>query len=131
MLWGDWNVCTFETLRLPLAKGSSTFSPSPSSSGSGDVTALRCSEPLRYKVGGASKPFAMVVRDGTAWGKVETCLTSKLSPSCAGWDRLAIKMAMVKEDSVVLIWHFSIVRKTRRINSVFLDMFYNSADLFF
>ena len=33
-----------------------------------DVTALRCSEPLRYKVGGASKP----------------------SPYCAGWDRLGI-----------------------------------------
>ena len=32
-----------------------------------DVTALRCSEPLRSKVGGASKP----------------------SPCCAGWDRLA------------------------------------------
>ena len=31
-----------------------------------DVTALRCSEPLRSKVGGASKPCAMVVRDGTA-----------------------------------------------------------------
>ena len=34
--------------------------------GTGDVTALRCSEPLRSKVGGASKP----------------------SPGCAGWDRL-------------------------------------------
>ena len=66
MLWGDWRVCTFETLCLPLAKRSSTFSPSPSSSGSGDVTTLRCSEPLRSKVGGASKP----------------------SPNCAGWDRL-------------------------------------------
>ena len=32
-----------------------------------DVTALRCSEPLRYKVGGPSK----------------------VSPCCAGWDRLA------------------------------------------
>ena len=31
-----------------------------------DVTALRCSEPLRSMVGGASKPCAMVVRDGTA-----------------------------------------------------------------
>ena len=31
-----------------------------------DVTALRCSEPLRYKVGAPSKVFAMVVRDGTA-----------------------------------------------------------------
>lgn len=33
-----------------------------------DVTALRCSEPLRYKVGGPSKVFALVVRDGTAGG---------------------------------------------------------------
>ena len=60
-----------EGIFLPLrlsCKESSTFSPSPSSSGSGDVTALRCSEPLRYKVGGASKP----------------------SPNCAGWDRLGI-----------------------------------------
>ena len=37
-------------------KGGSTSSPSPSSSEGGDVTALRCSEPLRSKVGGASKP---------------------------------------------------------------------------
>ena len=55
----------FLPLRLS-CKESSTFSPSPSSSGSGDVTALWCSEPLRYKVGGPSKVFAMVVRDGTA-----------------------------------------------------------------
>ena len=33
-----------------------------------DVTALRCSEPLRFMVGGASKP----------------------SPDCTGWDRLGI-----------------------------------------
>ncbi len=32
-----------------------------------DVTALWCSEPLRSKVGGPSKVFAMIVRDGTAW----------------------------------------------------------------
>ena len=31
-----------------------------------DVAALRCSEPLRYKVGGPSKVFAMVLRDRTA-----------------------------------------------------------------
>ena len=38
-----------------------------------DVTApSRCSEPLRSKVGGASKPSPDIVRDGTAWGKVET-----------------------------------------------------------
>ncbi len=37
-----------------------------------DVTALRCSEPLRFKVGGPSKVFAMVVRDGTAWDGITT-----------------------------------------------------------
>ena len=47
----------FLPLRLS-CKESSTFSPSPSSSGSGDVTALRCSEPLRYKVGGPIKGLA-------------------------------------------------------------------------
>lgn len=31
-----------------------------------DVTVLQYSVPLRYKVGGVSKPCAMVVRDGTA-----------------------------------------------------------------
>ena len=51
---------------VSLSKGSSTFSPSPSSSGSGDVTApSRCSEPLRSKDGGPSK----------------------VSPNCVGWDR--------------------------------------------
>lgn len=51
---------------VSLSKGSSTFSPSPSSSGSRDVTApSRCSEPLRSKDGGPSK----------------------VSPNCAGWDR--------------------------------------------
>ena len=55
---------------VSLSKGSSTFSPSPSSSGSGDVTApSRCSEPLRSKDGGPSK----------------------VSPNCAGWDRLSIE----------------------------------------
>ena len=56
-------VLNFLPLRLS-CKESSTFSPSPSSSGSGDVTALRCSEPLRSKVGGASKPFAILCRMG-------------------------------------------------------------------
>ena len=47
-------------------KGGSTAFPKPlSPQGTGDVTALRCSEPLRSKVGGASKP----------------------SPGYAGWDR--------------------------------------------
>ena len=60
----------FSNHPVPLSKEGSTFSPSPSSSGRGDVTApSRCSEPLRSKVG---RP-------------------SKLSPDCAGWDRLSIE----------------------------------------
>ena len=72
----------FSNPSVSLSKGSSTFSPSPSSMvftppsvppfpgdrnlRSGDVTApSRCSEPLRSKDGGPSK----------------------VSPNCAGWDR--------------------------------------------
>ena len=51
---------------VSLSKGSSTSHPSPLSSEERDVTALRCSEPLRSKDGGASKP----------------------SPNCAEWNRL-------------------------------------------
>ena len=58
----------FSNPSVSLSKGSSTSHPSPLSSEERDVTALRCSEPLRYKDGGASKP----------------------SPNCAGWDRLSI-----------------------------------------
>ena len=50
-----------------IKEGSTAFPKPLSPQGTGDVTALRCSEPLRSKVGGASKP----------------------SPYYAGWDRLA------------------------------------------
>ena len=53
----------FSNPSVSLSKGSSTSHPSPLSSEERDVTALRCSEPLRSKDGGASKP----------------------SPNCAGW----------------------------------------------
>ena len=56
----------FESPRPSLAKEGSTSHPSPLSSEERDVTALRCSEPLRSKDGGPSK----------------------VSPDCAGWDRL-------------------------------------------
>ena len=72
----------FSNPSVSLSKGSSTFSPSPSSSGSGDVTALRCSEPLRYKVGGPSK----------------------VSPDCAGWDRLGVVQKELKE---LGLWKFA------------------------
>ena len=59
---------SFSNHPVPLSKEGSTSTPSPSSSEGGDVTALRCSEPLRSKVGGPSK----------------------VSPDCAGWDRMGI-----------------------------------------
>ena len=46
---------SFSNHPVPLSKEGSTSTPSPSSSEGGDVTALRCSEPLRSKVGGPSK----------------------------------------------------------------------------
>ena len=50
-------------------KGGSTFSPSPSSSGSGDVTALL----------GARNRYALRLADH-----------QRSTPDCAGWDRLTI-----------------------------------------
>ena len=79
----------FESPRPSLAKEGSTFSPSPSSSGSGDVTALRCSEPLRSKDGGPSK----VSPDCAGWDRLDAIGTSKVSPDCAGWDRLGMSGA--------------------------------------
>ena len=56
----------FSNPSVSLSKGSSTFSPSPSSSGSGDVTApSRCSEPLRSKVGGPKRSSP----DSAGWGR--------------------------------------------------------------
>ena len=73
----------FSNHPVPLSKEGSTFSPSPSSSGSGDVTAPpRRSEPLRSKVGGPSK----VSPDFLSAGASKE--VSKVSPDCAGWDRL-------------------------------------------
>ena len=77
----------FSNHPVPLSKEGSTFSPSPSSSGSGDVTALRCSEPLRSKDGGPSK----VSPDCAGWDRLDAIGASKPSPNCAGWDRLAIE----------------------------------------
>ena len=160
MLWGDWNVCTFETLRLPLAKGrffrkptfyclytpfgspvsggqkpslplkkgvlkssrpslplkkAPPFSPSLSSivfttpsvpligdrnpQGREDVTALRCSEPLRYKDGGPSK----------------------VSPGFAGWDRLGKRVLSLKF-IVYNLWFIAYIRGILLICCVFLGI---------
>ena len=78
----------FSNHPVPLSKEGSTFSPSPSSSGSGDVTApSRCSEPLRSKDGGPSK----VSPDCAGWDRLDAIGASKPSPNCAGWDRLTIE----------------------------------------
>ena len=51
----------FSNPSVSLSKGSSTFLTKPLfPQGREDVTALRCSEPLRSKVGGPSKVFAML-----------------------------------------------------------------------
>ena len=67
----------FSNHPVPLSKEGSTFSPSPSSSGSGDVTAPpRRSEPLRSKDGGPSKVSPDCLSAGALKG------TSKVSPDC-------------------------------------------------
>ena len=84
---------------VPLSEEGSTSHPSPLSSEERDVTALRCSEPLRSKDGGpskvspdflsagASKEVSKVSPDFLSAGALKE--VSKVSPDCAGWDRLA------------------------------------------
>ena len=68
---------------VPLSKEGSTSLTKPLSCPKReDVTALRCSEPLRYKVDGASKP----------------------SPGCAGWDRLGVLQNELKK---LGLWKFA------------------------
>ena len=68
-------------------KEGSTSHPDPLSSGAREETALRCSEPLRYKDGGPSK----VSPDCAGWDRLDAIGASKPSPNFAGWDRLAIE----------------------------------------
>ena len=63
-------------------KEGSTSHPDPLSSGAREKTALRCSEPLHYKDGGPSK----------------------VSPDCAGWDRLGVVQKELKE---LGLWKFA------------------------
>ena len=89
-------------------KGGSTAFPKPlSPQGTGDVTALRCSEPLRSKVGGASKPSpdCLSASASKEVSKVSPdCLSagaskgaSKVSPDClCGINRLADGLAPIQ-----------------------------------
>ena len=82
----------FSNHPVPLSKEGSTFSPSPSSSGSGDVTAPpRRSEPLRSKDGGPSK----VSPDFLSAGASKE--VSGYSPDClCGVNRLADGLAPIQ-----------------------------------
>ena len=82
----------FSNHPVPLSKEGSTSTPSPSSSEGGDVTALRCSEPLRSKVGGASKPSP----DCLSAGALKEA--SKVSPDClsAGASNVPIKAVSIQ-----------------------------------
>ena len=73
----------FSNPSVSLSKGSSTFSPSPSSSGSGDVTALL----------GARNRYALRLADH-----------QRSTPDCAGWDRLGMVQEELKE---LGLWKFA------------------------
>ena len=85
----------FSNPSVSLSKGSSTFSPSPSSSGSGDVTApSRCSEPLRSKDGGPSK----VSPDYAVWDRLGT--GGDMSSECYGASTTAVRSSTTAFDVV-------------------------------
>ena len=65
-------------------KEGSTSHPAPLTlRGEGGNRPTRCSEPLRSKVGGPSK----VSPDCAGWDRLGMSGASKVSPDCAGWDR--------------------------------------------
>ena len=84
---------------VPLSKEGSTSHPSPLSSEERDVTALRCSEPLRSKDGGPSK----VSPDCAVWDRqnVSGDTATTASPSSAALDRVQ------KELKHLGLWKFA------------------------
>ena len=67
-------------------KEGSTSHPDPLTlRGEGGNRPTRCSEPLRSKDGGPSK----VSPDCAGWDRLGMSGASKVSPDCAGWDRLS------------------------------------------
>ena len=95
---------SFSNHPVPLSKEGSTFSPSPSSSGSGDVTALRCSEPLRSKVGGPSKvsPDCLSASASKGVSKVSPgCLSAGASKEVSGYSPDCLSASALKRASKV------------------------------
>ena len=66
----------FESLRLPFQRELHILTKPSLLRKEGCNRPTRCSEPLRSKVVGPSKVFAMVVRDGTAWRKNQVLRTA-------------------------------------------------------
>ena len=81
------SLLIFSNHPVPLSKEGSTSTPCPSSSEGGDVTALRCSEPLRSKVGGPSK----------------------VSPDCTGWDRMGMTGYSLYPGNLLITCRFLVV----------------------
>ena len=70
---------------VPLSKEGSTSHPDPLTlRGEGGNRPTRCSEPLRSKDGGPSK----VSPDCAGWDRLGMSGASKGAPDCTGWDRL-------------------------------------------
>ena len=81
-----------------LKEGSTAFPKPLSPQGTGDVTApSRCSEPLRSKDGGPSK----VSPDCAGWDRLDAIGASKASPDCAGWDRRGVSGDIASDASVI------------------------------
>ena len=87
----------FSNPSVSLSKGSSTFSPSPSSSGSGDVTALL----------GARNRYALRLADH-----------QRSTPDCAGWDRLDVS-GDTTSDTASTVTSSTVARSSSIANSSF------------
>ena len=70
---------------FPLKEGSTSHPDPLTLRGEGGNRPTRCSEPLRSKDGGPSK----VSPDCAGWDRLGMSGASKVSPDCAGWDRLS------------------------------------------
>ena len=87
----------FSNPSVSLSKGSSTFSPSPSSSGNGDVTALL----------GARNRYALRMADH-----------QRSTPDCAGWDRLDA-IGDTTSDTASTVTSATVARSSSVANSSF------------
>ncbi len=90
----------FESPRPSLAKEGSTSHPSPLSSEERDVTALRCSEPLRSKVGGPSKVSPDCLCDVNRLAKKEDGTSSNLIEKPLDSSLFTLRSSLIKAVSI-------------------------------